>query len=490
MKKNHNSAPTVPPEQPPAQKNTPLGVHGLPRLLIAGPGGSTGKTIISLGLARFWKGAGHTVAAFKKGPDYIDAAWLGRAATKEHDCPARTLDPYFLSADLLRETFLRHALATDISIIEGNRGLFDGRDAAGSCSTAEVARSIEAPLVVVLNVERMTRTAAALLAGLAAFEPNLRIDGVILNRVGAPRHAQAVQAAIEYHTDIPVLGAVPRLIPSPIPERAMGLAAGYGDAWNRAEEILDNLARVVTQHTDTAKLWEIAHTATPLAPAAPCPSQQQNPTGEKKTRPRIGYVHDAALWFYYPENLEALRHAGAELVRLSILSPALWPDLDGLYLGGGFPEAFADAISAQEGHFACIRRMAAARRPIYAECGGALLLAQAIEQGGTRYPMTGIFPHSVQCHSRPQGLGYVEARAVADTPFHPAGTTFKGHIFHYTSLVPPLQKAQLELYGNFNNGAPQPDGLARNAIFAAYTHLYAPAVPHWAPAFVRAAQKG
>ena len=456
-----------------------------PRLVVAGSGGSTGKTLVALGLTRLFAQKGLAVRAFKKGPDYIDAAWLGRAAGN----PARNLDPYFLSAPDLLAFFQKFAIGADISVIEGNRGLYDGRDLAGACSTAEVARILAAPVLLVLNASRMTRTAAALLHGLAEFEPGLDIAGVIVNRMGAERHCRAVTAAIEHYTDIPVLGAIPRLTPSPLAERAMGLAAGHGAEWERAETTLDLLGRVLSEHTDAERLLEAAGNAQSL-PYAPQP-EISAPVARDR-RPRIGYVHDEALWFYYPENLEALAHAGAELVRLSLLDLRLWPELDGLYLGGGFPELFAERLTDSP-HFARIRVLADSGAPIYAECGGAMLLAEAIDIEGRRYPMSGVFPAVCQCHPVPQGLGYVEARAIADNPFHPRGTSFRGHEFHYSRcrMLRPHEHALVLSAGSgkaegMGGGV---DGLCCKNTFAAYTHLFAPAVPHWARNFVSAAEK-
>ncbi len=457
-----------------------------PRLVVAGSGGSTGKTLVALGLARLFTGRGLDVRAFKKGPDYIDAAWLGRAVGKT----ARNLDPYFLSAPELRALFQKNAANADLSVIEGNRGLYDGRDVTGSCSTAEVARTLAAPVLLVLNVTRMTRTAAALLHGLANFEPGVNLAGVLLNRVGAARHCRAVIAAIEHYTDIPVLGAIPRLSPSPLAERAMGLAAGHGAEWEQAEATLGMLGRILAEHADTARLLAMARNA-PALPVAPR-AVQPSPSADFPGRPRIGYVHDEALWFYYPENLEALTQAGAELIRLSLLDPHPWPELDGLYLGGGFPEFFAERL-ADSPHFASIRDLAAAGAPVYAECGGAMVLAEAIDIKGRQYPMAGIFPFVSQSRPSPQGLGYVEARVTADNPFHPLGAVFRGHEFHY-SRCRPLGPCELSLTLSSESGKAEgmgkgADGLIHKNTLAAYTHLFAPAVPHWAGNFVRAAKK-
>ncbi|MBR3880974.1 MAG: cobyrinate a,c-diamide synthase [Mailhella sp.] len=455
------------------------------RLVISGLSGGSGKTLVSLGLTRLLSRRGHSVQPFKKGPDYIDYAWLALAARR----PAACLDPYFQQDDALLRQFLKicSQRPAELALIEGNRGLFDGRDVTGTCSTAHVARTLKAPVILTMNCAKMTRTAAAILAGMATFEPEVRLAGVILNNVANPRHATMLRRSIEQYTDIPVLGVLPRLPKNPLPERHMGLALDHADESTHA--VLDHLADILAENADADELLRIAATAPELAgspiPVGAGPSDAQ--------RPRIGYVLDRALWFYYQENLDALREAGAELIPLSLLDNTPWPELDGLYLGGGYPELFADDISASP-HLSDIRELCYADKPIYAECGGFMVLCEALSLDDGPRAMAGLFPARPRFFRRPQGLGYVTARTTEANPFHPVGSVWTGHEFHYSRCEWP-QNVQPEAclalapgVGMFEKDGIQYDGLLTRKTFACWTHLYAPAVPHWAANFVKAAK--
>ena len=497
----------------------------MPRLIIAGVSGGSGETLLSLGLARAWNRAGRLVKPFKKGPDYIDAAWLALAARRS----CTNLDPFFLDAPALRSLFAQALAGAELALIEGNRGLYDGRDLEGSCSTAALARMLDAPVVIALNCTKMTRTAAALVAGLARFEP-IRLAGVVLNQVGTTRQAALVRAAIEGHTGIPVLGALPRLHSNPLPERHMGLAGGEAGS-EAVERELEALADLVSAETDLLRLEQLARQAPEWGPEwAPEQEQEQEQAQDQAqdqercpaarpesfacavpslsgisggVKPRIGYVRDAALWFYYEENLEALRRAGADLVPLSLFDASPWavPErpLHGLYLGGGFPEALAARISSSS-RLAELRRLSEARLPIYAECGGFMILCAELEMEGLCHPMAGVFSVRTVWHPKPQGLGYVEAEVVAASPFHPVGARFRGHESHYSrcealsggtaapSFSSPSEQRVHTLRLNPGTGMGRGrDGLLLRQTFAAYTHLFAPAVPHWASRFVEAA---
>ncbi len=468
----------------------------IPRLVISGLSGGSGKTLLSLGLTRAWTRRGLTVQSGKKGPDYIDAAWLALAARR----PVANLDPYFLSPEALRSQFAhacRRGTPSELAVIEGNRGLYDGRDVTGSCSTAQVALALAAPVLLALNCAKMTRTAAALVAGVSAFEPGLRVAGVVINNVGSSRHAALVRQAIETYTDIPIYGELPRLRDNPLPERHMGLTLrGVASA---QEAVLERLADYTEEHVNLDALLTLARTAPKLPDAAPGPLVT-SPVPSGMARPRIGFVRDDALWFYYEENFEALVEAGADLVKLSILDPAPWPDLDGLYLGGGFPELFAGAIAASP-HLADIRALSEAGCPVYAECGGFMILGRALasDESG-EVPMTGLLPARTRFFPHPQGLGYVEAVTAESNPFHPLGSVWRGHEFHYSRCeIPPDDAPRFVLRLNPGVGMGRVstasggktegrDGLCVRNTFAAYTHLFAPAVPHWAPNFVAAAR--
>ena len=530
----------------PPQDDLSMGCAVFPRLVVSGLSGGGGKTLLSLGLARALRQRGREVVPYKKGPDYIDAAWLGLAARRR----AVNLDPFFLPDERLLALF-QHAFrmengqtpADRVAVIEGNRGLYDGRDAAGSCSTARLARALDAPVILALNCTKMTRTAAAVVAGLAAFEP-VRLAGVVLNQVGSARHGRLARQAIESHTGIPVLGEIPRLAENPIPERHMGLLSVHAEREDAAERenapgaadescagrhagtveaVLDGLAALINESCDVPALLDLACAAPPLPEAPPFWPENEVENGAEASgnaeaafrfplpettrpqetdagtarapaarrairppRPRIGYVRDAALWFYYEENLEALRGAGAERAELTLDDGAPWPDLDGLYLGGGFPEMLAASISASP-RLADIRVLSEQNRPIYAECGGLMILCRTLRVGGADFPMADIFPARAEFCPKPQGLGYVEAEVTAANPFHPAGARFRGHEFHYSRCVPLDDLAcALALHPGRGITGQGNDGLLHRRVFAAYTHIFAPAVPHWATRFVAA----
>jgi cobyrinic acid a,c-diamide synthase len=468
-------------------------VNDRPRLVLAGLSGGAGKTILTLGICRAFATAGLRVRPFKKGPDYIDAAWLGLAAGRD----ATNLDPFLLPESRLPSLFLEKSQDVDISVIEGNRGLFDGMDVAGSCSTAALAKTLAAPVVLALDVTKMTRTAAAIVAGVASFEPGLTLAGVIANRTAGPRHREIVRASIESLSHVPVLGLLPKISENPIPERHMGLVSNREHGG--VDAILDNLADIISQNVDLDRLLAIARAAPPLPDAGDAaPSDVPAPASVAGRRPVIGVVRDAALWFYYPENFEALERAGATLAFVSLLSDEPWPDLDGLYLGGGFPETQAERLSANTQTRNRVAAFAKAGMPIYAECGGFMYLCRGLDVDGRFHPMAGIFPVITTLCARPQGLGYSKARVVRENPFHPVGTLLQGHEFHYSKCEPELRSgsdAPTDLPGpeafalSMERGVGMHagcDGLLFRNTFAAYTHIHAEGTPHWATRFVAA----
>lgn len=453
-----------------------------PRIILAGLSGGSGKTFVSTGLCRALSRRGLAVRPFKKGPDYIDASWLSHAARTV----ACNLDPFLLDRATIAALFQEKATGADVSVIEGNRGLFDGKDREGTCSTAELARQLDAPVVLVLDATKMTRTAAAIVAGCKHFEPGLRLAGVILNRTAGDRHRGILTQCIEELAGVPVLGALPKCAENPIPERHMGLVSDQEHEGREAA--LDAIASTVERWVDVDRVLAIARAAEAPAPAGQVPWPAPVPGAQGVT---IGYVHDAALWFYYPENLEALEHAGARLVRLSLLDSTPWPELDGLYLGGGFPETQAEALAANLAVRQRVHQLSRAGLPLYAECGGFMYLCQALELEGGNHGLAGVFPLSTRLCARPQGLGYVEALVEAENPFHPLGATITGHEFHYSACTEPshatatpatvlkMQRGRGMLAGR--------DGLLSDRTFASYTHIHALGTPHWAPNFVRAA---
>jgi cobyrinic acid a,c-diamide synthase len=489
----------------------------IPRVIIAGLSGGAGKTLVSLGLARALARQGRAVRAFKKGPDYIDATWLSLAAR----APQGNLDPFFLPGPLLHDHFVRMAAGYDLALVEGNRGLFDGLDIDGSCSTAEVSRILQAPLILVLDCTRMTRTVAALVKGCMTFEPGLNIGGVILNRTGNSRHRAMLQRAVEELCGVPVLGVLPRKTEGLIAERHMGLVgpagltgpAGVAEC-AQANTLLDGVADFITEHVDLAAVRGLAESAPDLPePSSVAPTEQATLSDtrfQKKIDAGMGttlavsarrpiiikYVRDAAFWFYYQENLEALQAAGAVLEPVSLLDDAPWPEIDGLYIGGGLPELHAETLSANTAKRALVASLARAGLPIYAECGGFMYLADHLIVSDKKLPMAGVFSCAVEFCRKPQGLGYVMAETLEENPFHPIGASFPGHEFHFSRVIPDTLNTQTHIFrltrGRGMTAAADGtgrDGLLHNNTFASYTHIYAPALPHWAPSFVALCRK-
>lgn len=462
----------------------------LPRFCVSAVGGGCGKTIVSLGLGRAFANAGLLIKPFKKGPDYIDAAWLARAC----GCETTNLDPFFMSGGQLRALFARSmnldAGEAPIALIEGNRGLYDGLDEWGSCSTAALARALKCPLIICVDCAKTTRTVAAILYGLMRFERYLDFRGVILNRVGSPRHETALRRAIENHTRLPILGALPRFAKNPVPERHMGLASHGGSLAAGADETLNRLAGEIRAHCDLDSILKIAL----QAPRLKVESPQAVQVISRKSAPRIGFVLDDAFWFYYPENLAALREAGAETVPISCLAgnESELNGLSGLYIGGGFPEDYAPMLS-QSPLLNKIKALARRGLPIYAECGGLVLLCAGLKRKDGFWPMCGLFDAIVELLPRPVGLGYVLGNIIRQNPFFPVGMRLRGHEFHYSRCVwpesPPSDFA-LQLSrgtGSWACGAQTYDGFTSHNVWGGYTHIFAPAVAQWAPNFVRAA---
>ncbi len=453
-------------------------MRAMPRLLIAGLSGGSGKTIVSMGLLLLLRRAGIDLRAFKKGPDYIDPAWL--AWVSEH--PARNLDTFLMGAGKVRASFLRYGVSDGINLIEGNRGLFDGFDAAGTHSSAALAETLTVPVVLVIDATKMTRTAAALVLGCQNFDPRLSLQGVVLNNVNGRRHEQILRAAIESACSIPVVGAIPRAAHNPLPERHLGLVPPREHrAMHRVEQ---DLLRLMEDRFDLDALLFIARGAPPLEASAEESLLSPDAHGLK-----IGYLKDSAFSFYYPENLEVFERAGAEMVPVSALATGALPEgLHALYIGGGFPETHAQKLSDNTSFLESLRQACESGLPVYAECGGLMLLAQNLIWKGSQYSMAKVFPFDVEVFDTPQGHGYSELRVDAPNPFFPQGAVLRGHEFHYSRIVgftDPAGTACAVIRGV--GCLPGRDCLVTRNVMAGYTHLHATATPEWALGLLKAA---
>jgi cobyrinic acid a,c-diamide synthase len=419
------------------------------------------------------------VRAFKKGPDYIDAAWLEWASGNA----ARNLDTHLMGRERVAGSFTWNAVTSGLNVIEGNRGLYDGLDARGTHSTAELAKLLQAPVVLVLNARKLTRTAAALVLGCQKLDPELWIAGVVINQLAGSRHERVIREAVESACGVPVLGAIPRAsADSFLPMRHLGLVTPQ--EFPERERLARNLDEMAGAYLDFGRLMEIAHTAPPL------PTTPRAPVSPDGSGLIIGYLKDSAFSFYYPENLDALRASGVELAAISALDAAsLPPELDALYIGGGFPETHAQQLSANSGFLASVRRQSLEGLPIYAECGGLMFLSRAVNWRGGRFPMSGVLPFEVHVVSEPQGHGYVELLVDRENPFFPVGARLRGHEFHYSKILaegcpPPTACAVLRGAGCCAGR----DAVLVHNVWAAYTHLHALGTPDWAEGVIRAAR--
>lgn len=452
------------------------------RIFIAGLRGGTGKTTLSLGIIAALRRSGQSVAPFKKGPDYIDAGWLALAAGR----PCYNLDTFLVPPADVVGSFLAHTRSGDIAVVEGNRGLYDGIDPEGRTSSAEVAKLLGAPVVLCVDATKMTRTAAAIISGCAGFDPEVRLSGVVLNRVAGPRHENILRECIARHCGIPVLGAVPKLGDHHFPERHMGLVPT--PEHEGAVDALAAAAAVAEQYLDLDALVDLASQAGPLPPgtdrqangnAAAAPSVAERP-------PRIGVLRDAAFQFYYPDNIEALNRAGAETVFISALENRGLPPLDGLYIGGGFPETHAAALGENRALLRDIREGAEAGLPVYAECGGLMYLGEGLVIEGRTHPMSGVLPVVFGLAPRPQGLGYTVVEVERENPYFPVGTELRGHEFRYSKVLEWRGEVADMVFGmkRGTGFAGNRDGIRYKRVFATYTHIHALGVPGWAPALV------
>ena len=454
--------------------------NSYPRIVISGLAGDSGKTMVSCGLLAYLKQMGMNISGFKKGPDYIDSAWLSLASGK----PARNLDTYLMGFPTAKNSFLKNA-NNEISIIEGNRGLFDGGDNQGTHSTAELAKLLQAPVIIVQNISKVTRTAAASILGCIKLDPDLNIAGVILNQVAGERHGKVAKKAIEEITGIPVIGMIPRLPDSYVlPSRHLGLITP--DEFDKKSVVLEDLRKVIEEYVDISKILEIAGSAPTLEDEESEARSQEIAMVKEKVK--IGYFKDQAFSFYYPENLERLSAAGAELIPVSAIHNNELENLDALYIGGGFPETNLTNLTLNHEMIVSLKQLAEDGLPIYAECGGLMYLAKEIELQGREYELSGVLPIKIRMYDKPQGHGYCEATVDNDNPFYEKGTFLKGHEFHYSKIYEydPDLKSSLSIsrgVGCFNKR----DGLIYKNVFASYIHIHALATPEWVKGMITSA---
>ena len=462
---------------------------GFPKLMIAALRGGSGKTMLSMGLIVALRESGSAIAPFKKGPDFIDAGWLALAAGR----PCYNLDPFLMTPHHMAGSFLSHTHPGDMAVVEGNRGLFDGTDLDGTTSTAELAKYLKLPVLLCLDCTKTTRTMAAVVLGCLHFDPQVKIGGVVLNRVAGTRHEKNLTQNIEYHTGVQVLGAIPKLADNHFPERHMGLVPAPEHTWARGA--LSAVLRIAKDYLNLEAIARIAIEAPSFEKDVPTDDAPLFHDKEIRIavransggKPRIGIIRDAAFQFYYPENIEALASAGAETVFISPLSQGTIPQLDALYIGGGFPETHARELAENSPFRRELKMLAENGLPIYAECGGLMYLGSSLVLDGKTFPMCDVLPIDFGFHKRPRGHGYTAVTVVGDNPYFALGTELKGHEFHYSYLKTKrcedlrfafsMQRGVGLMEGN--------DGVCYKNVLATYTHIHALGTPGWAPSMVK-----
>ncbi len=481
------------------------------RLLISAAHKSSGKTTISIGLCAALSARGLIVQPFKKGPDYIDPMWLARSAGR----PCFNLDPFLMGMDEIRRLFRLHALGADLCLVEGNKGLYDGLALDGSNSNAALAAALGLPVVLVVDARGMTRGIAPLLLGYQAFDPDIRIAGVILNNLGGARHEAKLRAVIEHYTDISVLGAVHADDRLAIVERHLGLMPS--NEAGEAEAQIACIGEAIARQVDLQRVIEVARMASPLSdderPSVPesrtddtvihVDTPASTGRGRASRRPatavaqlarrraprlRLGVAMDKVFGFYYADDLEALTTAGAQVVPFDTIDDPHLPAVDALFIGGGFPEMFAAELEANATLRTDIRAVIANGMPVYAECGGLMYLARSLRMQDSCHQMVGAIPGDVVMHRRPVGRGYVELVETAAAPW--PGTALheeviRAHEFHYSSLENLDEDVRFAYRVKRGHGVDgRNDGLLYRNVLASYAHMRSVGSCNWASRFV------
>jgi cobyrinic acid a,c-diamide synthase len=454
----------------------------LPRLVTAALRGGAGKTTLSLGMIAAWKRLGRNVAAFKKGPDFIDSAWLSLAAQRS----CRNLDTFLLGPKKVQQSFGRNAESRGISLIEGNRGLYDGMDSRGTQSTAELAKLLQAPVVLILDCTKVTRTLAAMVLGCQRMDPDVDIRGVVLNQVARSRQEKILRASIDETCNLPVLGAVPRMDDFPFPERHLGLTPPQEHQW--VSRALERAAEVAEKYLDLEQLWKIGESASPFRWE---PEEKKHRLQAAAERPVIGILRDSAFQFYYPENLQALTDRGASLVEVSAVREKVLPALDALYIGGGFPETHAEQLANNLSFRNALRDAVEKGLPVYAECGGLMYLGKSLTVDTRTFPLAGALPITFSMEKRPQGHGYTFLEVERENPFYAVGRVLKGHEFHYSRIL-SLEEGRVHFAFRVNRGTgirEKQDGLCYKNVLATYSHIHALGCEEWADGLIRKARE-
>lgn len=446
----------------------------IPRLVIAGTSSGVGKTTVMVGLVRALRAQGMRVAVFKCGPDYLDPTYHVRAA----DAPCHNLDGWMMGRESVITTFVRTAHGADIALIEGVMGVFDGASpVSDEGSTAEIAKWLDAPVLLVCDAGGMARSIAPLARGFVAFDPDLRIAGLLCNRLGSRAHLELLRKAVGARP--PIIGGLLKHAAPAFPDRHLGLHRASLETV--PDQVLAAWGRQVSEWVDLEAIVALARSALLL------PEQSPEPILEHGTRCRIGLAFDEAFHFYYDENLRRLERLGAELVRFSPMHDPHLPDVDGLYFGGGYPEVHAEALSGNVSMLRAVRAFAATEGPIYGECGGLMYLSEGIRTlSGVWHAMVGLIPGETAMKDRLQALGYVEVETTVATVLGPAGLRFRGHQFRYSDMHLPPEVDRTYSVSRRRGGEPFQEGYRQGNTLGSYVHAHWASNPLPAQGFVQA----
>ncbi|PKM81918.1 MAG: cobyrinic acid a,c-diamide synthase [Firmicutes bacterium HGW-Firmicutes-14] len=462
----------------------------IPRFMIAGTHSGVGKTTITTAVMAALAGEGYRVQPYKVGPDYIDPTYHTIVTGNR----SRNLDAWILREETVKRLFTSSAVRSDVAVIEGVMGVFDGSSGTGdNGSSAHIAKLLKCPVVLILDVKSMARSAAAVALGFKNFDPEMNIAGIILNRIGSDRHLRLVREAIEKYCGIPVVGYVRKNANLELPSRHLGLVPTVEGG--ELTDMVNSLAGEIREGIDLDCLIDIARSAVHLdVQANEIPEikggsdqgqGQNNISGDPKVR--IGIALDEAFSFYYQDGLEVLEQCGAELVPFSPVHDAGLPgDIDGIYIGGGFPEMFIGELAANHGLMRKIKEAGSAGMPVFAECGGLMYLsASIVDFEGTRYPMVGLVPASCIMEKKLVGMGYVEAESLTENILAPAGKKARGHEFHYSRIEPETADFSWAYrLGRNRYRETVMDGYSEGSVLASYVHHHFASDPELAARFI------
>lgn len=441
-------------------------------IVIAGVSSGVGKTTLTLGLCEAFRRRGVRVQPFKVGPDFIDPGFHALVTGR----PSYSLDSWMCSRESVVATVASQAADADLALIEGVMGCFDGYEGTSEAgSTAQVAKWLGAPVILVVDARAMARSAAAVVLGFERFDPELELAGVIFNRVAGETHYRWLKDSVAGSCRAIPLGFLPRRDSLRLPERHLGLVTAREQGLSRA--FLDELVKAIEESVDLDRLRSLARSSIPRETSANSAMVGQSPRRKlpgSEIKARIGVAYDRAFQFYYPANFDLLRAAGVALVFWSPLEDPDLPEVDALYIGGGYPEVHARQLGENSSMLKAVKEFAGSGRPIYAECGGLMYLAEALEdEDGNLHPMVGLLPTTVRMKPKRLTLGYAEVEVIRETPLAPRGTVIRGHEFHASHIeevpasIPRAYRVQMR-----RDEAPRPEGyLVGNALMS-YVHLH------------------